>query len=184
MASRPTVDVSAKSAADMRDWHLFIVPGETNSQKAVSASRLLSETVYQIDIRKLPTLPTFVRGVPTLYQKKEGQVLQGTSCLIKLDEMSRSETIPSVHMTGLKSFRDARDIVSTRKPGVNSFEGGATTPAPVTSTEKITDDDVQRYMEMRAAGNRAAVDRIQNKNQIPIGTDRMPVEVAQKVLAQ
>ena len=182
-SSNSNIDVGKQTLAEMRAWHLFIVPGEINSQKAISASRLLNE-VYQLDIRTLQTLPGFIRGVPTLYQKKEGNVFEGTQCLEILSDMARSATIPSSQMTGLQSFGDARDLISTSGSGVNSFDGGSSGSITETPKEKITDDDVNTYMQLRASTNRATMERIKNKNQIPVGSNRMPAEVARKVLAR
>lgn len=59
-------------------YDLYVVTGEENSQKAL---RYPHVDVHTHDVRQMKEIPTFLKGVPSLYIRKSKLVMTGSQCL-------------------------------------------------------------------------------------------------------
>tara|TARA_Y100000748_G_scaffold44318_1_gene33003 strand:- start:305 stop:694 length:390 start_codon:yes stop_codon:yes gene_type:complete len=69
-------------------YDLFVVGDEANSKKAI---RLRTTDCNLCDVRQMQQIPTFLKGVPSLYIRESKLVMTGTQCLNFLQSLQEEE---------------------------------------------------------------------------------------------
>ena len=77
-------------AEAFKDFVLYILPGEHNSERAIELARNM-KSVFMQDVNDLDSWPTWLVGVPTLVHNAEQNAYRGTACL-KL--LQKEKSIP------------------------------------------------------------------------------------------
>ena len=158
-------------------WALYVVPGESNSEKALAAA---PTGVRAVDVRELEAYPPFLDGVPILANNKEKMAYKGTQALRPLAELKKDELKPAGVATGQRntmgSFVDGAAIA----PGAGApadLRGGIATRV---LEGRVQEQDVSAYMQQRSQVTDNAVKKAQHKadKPVPLGGDRVPPSVA------
>ena len=75
-------------------YDLFVVGDEANSKKAI---RLRTTDCNLCDVRQMQQIPTFLKGVPSLYIRESKLVMTGTQCLNFLQSLQESTLNTMIH---------------------------------------------------------------------------------------
>lgn len=145
------------SKSDLREYILYAVPGETNSEQAMSIlATNIQDDVWVQDIRELSTpLPQWLNGVPTLVHKPSKRVMKGTECIAQLQQL-RNTTPTS--FGGFASQLNCQSGILCADTG-NAVGMSCQTVEFNTPTltsirdgdESLSGDTVQAYMKLRDA---------------------------------
>ena len=147
-----------ENSSDYKSHVLYVVPEETNSQKALqllSQHQAVQEDVWVQDVRILqPPLPEWLNGVPTIISRKHGEPYRGTACLQYLQHLQQStpngmQALPP-GMSKFQSFSDGTPVQDLYEE------------ISIEQTSKWLDDDVKvdgkmvdQYMAERDRQNSA-----------------------------
>ena len=110
-------------------YDLFVVVGEANSQKAI---QLRTTDCKLCDVRQMQQIPTFLKGVPSLYIRESKLVMTGTQCL-----------------NFLKSLQEEEDkkMKFTTQPKSNFVSNAPS--RDFNDEKKISDSDLQQLIQER-----------------------------------
>ena len=86
------MNIDNLSDSDMREYILYVIPNDANSEKAQTMiSHEIVDNVWVQDIMALtPPLPNWLTGVPTLVHKPSKQIMKGTQCISFLSELQET----------------------------------------------------------------------------------------------
>lgn len=90
-----------------KEFILYVKPNDKNSEMAYELAVPLFDIVHIQDIKRLETIPQFLRGVPTLVHVKKKTAYPGKLCLDHLDQLLGDFT---------KTLRDLGDTVVPADP--------------------------------------------------------------------
>ena len=142
------VDFVNANGAEFKNYVLYIIPGEANSEKATQIVNAAGgEDVWVQDLRMLhPPLPAWLNGVPTLVPRSEGRAYKGSECL---EYLQRMESQPQGYMSGqtqsmARTFEGAASV--TRYESVTGYES-----MQQDCGERVNDRDIESYMQQRSA---------------------------------
>ena len=182
--SNSNVDVTSLHESDFKSWILYTFPGEVNSEKALARAQKLHSEVYVQDIRQIPSIPSFVSGVPTLIHKKENRVYTGTHAIQMLDKLAQEELQPAPVATGYNN--------NTGVSRGRTFEGAGVVPVhshvrydqdETDEDTRLSEDALSVYMQRRDTAADMALQKMQARsNGRAPGGDRMPSQVAHRRL--
>lgn len=112
-------------------YDLYVVSDEANSKKAI---RLRTQDCQLCDVRQMEQIPTFLRGVPSLYIRESKLVMTGSQCLQFLQSLNEQE---------------AKQVKFT-KPSISNFVSRAPS-RDYNDEKKLSENDLQRLIQEREA---------------------------------
>ena len=142
----------------MCEYILYIVPGEVNSEQALSMiDDNIEDDVWVQDIRNLHTpLPRWLNGVPTLVRKSTKCVAKGTECIARLKELRN--TVPA-SFGGFTSQLNHQSSILCSETGNSvglsfqqvQFDNPTLTTIRNGGEGSVARNDVQEYFKLRDA---------------------------------
>lgn len=149
------VDFVNANGAEFKNYVLYIIPGEANSEKALQMVRAAgNDDVWVQDLRMLhPPLPGWLNGVPTLVPRSEARAYKGSDCLELLERVGHQ---PQGYLSGqtqsvARTFEGAGSVTRFEVVG---GPGGAGLGAQQASRDidgRVNERDIESYMQQRTA---------------------------------
>ena len=147
MSGDKKVDFENANGAEFKNYVLYIIPGEANSQKALGMLEGMQDDVWVQDLRMLqPPLPGWLTGVPTLVPRQDAKAYRGTECLEFLQQMTDEPQgyVSTQTQSMARSFNGADSV--TRYESVTGYES-----QQQDCGERVQDQDIEQYMKQRSA---------------------------------
>jgi hypothetical protein len=119
-------------------YDLYVVSNDHNSKKAL---RLRTKECNVCDIRQMEQIPTFLKGVPSLYIRKSKLVMTGTQALQFLSSLQAVEVAAS-------SLKAASEDVQFTTKSKSNFVSQAPS-RDYTDDKKIGESELQRLIAER-----------------------------------
>lgn len=121
-------------------YDLYVVSNDPNSKKAL---RLRTKECNVCDIRQMEQIPTFLKGVPSLYIRKSKLVMTGTQALQFLSSLQAAEVAAS----SLKAASSSEDVQFTTKSKSNFVSQAPS--RDFNDDKKIGESELQRLIAER-----------------------------------
>ena len=121
-------------------YDLYVVSNDPNSKKAL---RLRTKECNVCDIRQMEQIPTFLKGVPSLYIRKSKLVMTGTQALQFLSSLQTAEVAAASSLNAASS----EDVQFTTKSKSNFVSQAPS--RDFNDDKKIGESELQRLIAER-----------------------------------
>ena len=176
----PANKTVSQNASDYKEYSLFVVPNDRNCADCVKIALTMPEQVMLINVHtiRLQNRPQWLKQVPTLYCTLNKQAYIGTMCYNFLKQLSSSNNYfigigsQNLHIPasakprsalehggarGVSGIEQDNNGLSYYSPGglsVGTFIPDISDMRRYEVSGKVTDDDVNKYMQQRERANR------------------------------
>jgi hypothetical protein len=143
-----------------KNYTLYIYPGDKNSNTALTVlnnNTSLRGNVHVQNIEHLSNLPVWLDGVPVVEDQKQERAYKGTACIEWLKtntDVLGNAPIGRNQVSGgkLMAFEDGAVIADARQGATEEWSESS----DMHTNSKISSDDVETYMQKRAAATHQA----------------------------
>lgn len=178
----------SQSQADYTKYILYVVPGDPNSERAMSAAASMMDVLIT-NVRQMPKAqrPPWLASVPTLYDVHANKTYSGSLCVDKLASFRPATDYSGDMYAPPANERDKVALIDMgpRFPGTGSSTGYSNIMSAVTKDNvgkfipEVGVDDERYKKDGRQKVSSAELDmyRQNRERRIPTQPQRAPVQV-------